>query len=99
MDEYKSYWYCKGRIQEDSLLMTYSDVYRKMMHLGLHPHTPDAQVLQELKNANRFFLTLYLDVCPDTDAKANGLMQRKRHWTGPPSSLRYSLVLFPPLSV
>jgi hypothetical protein len=49
------------------------------MHLGLHPDTPDAEAQQALKNANRFFLTLYLDVRPDADAKANGLMQCERH--------------------
>jgi hypothetical protein len=66
-------------MQEGALLLTYADVCRKMMHLGLCPDTPDAEAQQALKNANRCFLTLYLDVWPDADAKANGLMQCKRH--------------------
>ena len=48
-------------------MLTYADVCTKMLQLGLHPDTPDAEAQKALKNAN-IFLTLYLNVWLDADA-------------------------------
>ena len=59
-------------------MLTYADACRKMLQLGLHADTPDAEAQQALSNANRF-LTLHSNVWHDADADANGLMECERY--------------------
>ena len=88
--QFKSYWYCTRRMQEDALLLTYADVCRKMMPTGLHPDTSDAEAGAQERHR---FCTLYLNVRLDAS-----ICRCEREWLDAlqtPQAHRYHLYDIP----